>query len=207
MNDLVGKLGVVTADLRPFGEIQVDQMRCEARSEAGWVDAGSSVVVLKRGERDCWIVKPAASDGILSAVATATAGDAKTSGIGTERSAEGPPFWLERAPLRAVGTGLGLSLVPVALLSESWHWNLLLLPLNGWVWGAIVLYSVRAISDLLGPYTDHRPASYFCLTCGAISAGFGAVGAMVAGWGLVGMALAVTVGLVFGMVVSAVYLQ
>lgn len=48
-DELVGKRGVVTSTLMPSGQIEIDGHRYEARVDVGMIEAGATVVVVRRG--------------------------------------------------------------------------------------------------------------------------------------------------------------
>ena len=52
MISLAGRQGVVVSALMPSGQIEIDGRRYEARVAVGTIEAGATVIVVRRGDFD-----------------------------------------------------------------------------------------------------------------------------------------------------------
>ncbi len=243
MDNLIGKVGLVKSSLRPFGEVEVENATCEARSEHGWLDRGTRVVVVK-SELHGLVVRPAdesedtsippSSDTVsVDQPSTCVDKDHRRSWLGfvfdwfiflfflaeplrpghgsrQEPSPaiplEGPRLWLEEIRVKTIGAVLGVCLSPLLLWTGvPLNWEVVLLPIGGWLNGAILQYFLRFIRDFHGPYADHRPAAYFCVASGAIASVVAMIIAVTTGSGLGVISLAMIAGMLMGIMAAGVF--
>ncbi|MDR2674356.1 MAG: hypothetical protein LBC18_05675 [Opitutaceae bacterium] len=78
---IVGRRALVTTPLRPFGQIEIDGRRYEARVSVGMVGRGAPVIVTRRTDFGIE-VEPVPGDGGGDAAGTGGTGGAGTGGIG-----------------------------------------------------------------------------------------------------------------------------
>ena len=119
---------------------------------------------------------------------------------------EGPRFWLEEIRIKTIGAVIGVCLSPLFLLTGvPLSWEVILLPMGGWLNGAILQYCLRFIRDFHGPYAEHRPAAYFCVTSGAIASVVAMIIAVTTGSGLGVISLAMIAGMLMGIMAAGVF--
>jgi hypothetical protein len=171
----VGQSAVCVSTLRPFGSVEIEGQRYEAKAEEGWIDEGSQVFVLGVHGRNVLVGSRNPLDREQDQPAEEVFIDLDPPECSAHQiPVHGPEFWLEWNQLWILGAGLGAVATGILYFRQPLTAKeFLVLPSAGAAIGFVLQFFIRGARDLAGPHTDHRPYAYLQILVMFLGLAFG----------------------------------